>query len=174
MKGQVVSKLEDKKPMSTILPSVAFSTDGKRLATSGAFQPVRLWDVATGKMLREFSGQGTGVPLVAITDDGSAVVSQSWQERLFAGTRKPAKGSLPTGGDEKLLKSTADSASDRGVVLAGAVAYIRNNREITGSLVALPKGEWAAVDRYGLSYTASAGADDYLKLTKDDEVRPVD
>ena len=60
------------------------------------------------------------------------------------------------------------------MVLAGAVAYIRNNREITGSLVALPKGEWAAVDRDGLSYTASAGADDYLKLTKDDEVRPVD
>jgi RNA polymerase sigma factor (sigma-70 family) len=66
-----------------IIYSLAFSPDGKTLASGGWENAVRLWDVATGKEIRRFTpakGQGsqnTKVASVAFSPDG---------KRLAAGT----------------------------------------------------------------------------------------
>jgi WD40 repeat protein len=55
--------------------SLAFAPDGKTFATAGNDHLVRLWDVATGKELRRYTGHNTLVMSVAFASDGNTLVS---------------------------------------------------------------------------------------------------
>ncbi|WP_017717697.1 WD40 repeat domain-containing serine/threonine protein kinase [Kamptonema formosum] len=57
--------------------SVAFSPDGKILASGISDKTVRLWDVATGSQLRQLSGHGNSVNSVAFSPDGKILASVS-------------------------------------------------------------------------------------------------
>jgi WD40 repeat protein len=56
--------------------SVAFSPDGKVLASGGWDDTVRLWDVATGKELRKIDAHKAMVGRVAFTPDGRVLASR--------------------------------------------------------------------------------------------------
>jgi WD40 repeat protein len=58
------------------LPRVALSPDGKRALSAGRSDPlVRLWDVKTGKELRQFRGHTSWVWTVAFSPDGKHILS---------------------------------------------------------------------------------------------------
>ena len=57
--------------------SVAYSPDGKTLASGSADKTMRLWDVATGKEIRRFQGHQGAVLSVAYSPDGKTLASGS-------------------------------------------------------------------------------------------------
>jgi len=57
--------------------AVAFSPDGKRLVTGGVDQNIRLWDVASGKLLHTYSGHTASITGLAFLPDGGHIVSAS-------------------------------------------------------------------------------------------------
>src|SRR4051794_14908780 len=60
--------------------SVAFSPDGKTLASGGA--SVKLWDVASGKNTVTLKGHTAAVTSVAFSPDGKTLASGSWDKTV--------------------------------------------------------------------------------------------
>jgi WD40 repeat protein len=54
---------------------VAFSPDGKTLASAGDDQTIRLWETATGKEIRRLTGHQSGISSVAFSPDGKRLAS---------------------------------------------------------------------------------------------------
>jgi len=66
-------------PHSLAPESIALSPDGARLLTGSPDNTVKLWDLATGALLRTFEGQ-TGP--VAFSSDGTRVLSGGSREGI--------------------------------------------------------------------------------------------
>jgi WD40 repeat protein len=62
--------------------SLAFSPDGKLLATGGDDGKVILWDWKTGKRLALFEGHKEPVHTVAFSPDGKSLASGSWRDAV--------------------------------------------------------------------------------------------
>ncbi len=64
-------------PISLPMSAVAFSPDGKKLATGGADRVVRMWDAAKGELLHEYKGHRMSITAVVFSPDGTRLLSSS-------------------------------------------------------------------------------------------------
>jgi WD40 repeat protein len=60
----------------------AFSPDGRTVLSGGHRDTIRLWDVATGKLVRTFEGHSDRVFSIALTPDGRTMLSGSEDNTL--------------------------------------------------------------------------------------------
>src|ERR1043165_6504216 len=85
-----------------LVHAVAFSNDGKVLATASFDSTVKLWDFATGKESQVLKGHTKGVNAVAFNKDGSLVATGSADNSIRLWNPK----------DGKLVKELAKAHGD--------------------------------------------------------------
>ena len=105
---------------SDVVWGVAFSPDGKTIASASDDKTVKLWDAATGKEIKTLNGHSNRVMSVAFSPDGLAIASASWDNTVKL-------WDAATGKEIKTLKGHSDRVisvafSPDGLAIASASA----------------------------------------------------
>lgn len=100
--------------------SVAFSADGRRIASAGADNTIKLWDAASGREMRTLAGHTGMVASVAFSPDGRLLLSGGFDKmiRLWdVATGRPLYSAL---GDSQVVNGVAFGPDGRRAVSAGS------------------------------------------------------
>jgi len=153
---------------SDVVMSVAFSPDGKTVVSGAGFlyifkrsedNIIRLWDVASGREIRTFSGHSNGVYSVAFSQDGKRIISASSDGTVclwdVANGKEIAKFISFSGSDSQLISASRD---------------ITTAAEESASSI---NGEWVVITPDGY-YAASPRGDRYLNVRIGNTVTGID
>jgi RNA polymerase sigma factor (sigma-70 family) len=114
---------------------VSFSADGKTLIGGSGYQTLHLWDVDSGKELRQFSGE-PGIPdLVAFLPDGKSAVSVS-RHRVFPIDNKSVRW------ETEMQARVWDIASGKQIRSIGKVQVYGATLALDGKLFATGSSHW--------------------------------
>src|SRR5207253_2355504 len=94
---------------------LAFSPDGRMLAVGGDDHKVRLYDLATGAQIRQFTGHDNEVHSLAFSADGKVLASGSFDTTALVWNvpdllpHRPGRATVPTGELDVLWRDLGDA-----------------------------------------------------------------
>jgi hypothetical protein len=157
--------------------SVAFSPDGGRLLSGSGDKTLKLWDLATGQLLRTFEGHHDLVWSVAFSPDGGRLLSGSRDKTLKLWDAATGQLMRTFEGRSSLVSSVTFSPDGRQVVSGAAEGTIKLWDAATGqplaSLLGSADGEWLAMTPAGF-FDASDGGLEMLSVVRGLEVFSID
>lgn len=123
---------------------VAFSPDGKYVATASWDKTARVWETATGKLVSILGGHGGPVPDVAFSPDGQYIVTASndKQARVWADWKTSNPQVIASLEEKAELWSATFSPDGRFILIAGT-GILDGWEWKAGSKEAGPKMLWA-------------------------------
>jgi len=105
--------------------SVAFSPDGKVLATASFDNTIKLWDFATGKELQTLKGHTSSVYGVAFSPDGTLLASGSQDKTIRLWNPKDGKLIKELKGHGDIVNAVAFSNDGKTLASAGSDKTVR-------------------------------------------------
>jgi hypothetical protein len=100
--------------------AIAMMLDGKTLVSVGNENGIRVWDVATGKILKTLEGHPSWIGSVVVTPDGSKAITAGGEHIIRVWDLKSGKQSASLEGHTAAIRGLALSANGRYLVSGGS------------------------------------------------------
>jgi WD40 repeat protein/serine/threonine protein kinase len=130
--------------------SVAFSPDGKRLASASSDSVVKVWDGASGRELRTLRGHTGEIWSVAFSPDGERLASASWDHTVKVWDATSGQELRTRKGHTGLVMSVAFSPDGQRLASAGD-ATVKVWDAVTGRELRTLKGHTGQVSGVAFS-----------------------
>jgi RNA polymerase sigma factor (sigma-70 family) len=122
-KGEQVCRFKTDLQFET--SGLAFSPDGKTIVVGGVNTPPRLWDAATGKVLRPFEGHEGRAAAVAFAPDGKTVASAGDDATIRVWDPATGKELKRLEGHRSPIQSVAFSPDGKAIASASTDSTVR-------------------------------------------------
>lgn len=141
-----------------------FSPDGRQVVASNSSGPLRVWDVATGKKVRDYGGPAHGAWAAAFTPDGKRLAVARFDDVAVI-DRETGESIHDFGGHTGGVNFVGFAANGRLVSAssAGLVWDPRTGKKL-GAFPAHPKGTYADALSPDGKRVATTGADQTVRL----------
>jgi WD40 repeat protein len=160
--GEEIRKLRGEKPPVALrnnwVYSIAFSPNGKWLASGIDSKTVRIWDVKTGDVVRDFTGKNRAVLYMAFSPDGRTLATGDDDKNIVLWDVSSGTVLHTLHGHEKAVLAVAFSQDGRKLASASAdktiklwdiasgrlITTLHGHRDRVTTLAFTPGGRWLA------------------------------
>ena len=120
---------------SNLVYSVAFSSDGKRVASASFDQKVIIWDVATGLLVRTLGDANPNNMMAAIfSSDDALLATAGWNGNVTVWDTSSCKVAHLFQGNGQSVTTIAFSPDDKLIASAGLDSTVKVWNTVTGTL----------------------------------------
>lgn len=162
---------------SWAIRGLAFSADGKMLASASGDRTVRTWDVASRKPLQVMKGHNGVVRAVAFSADGARLVSGDSYGNVMLWSVADGKALATGRGHEGQVQAVAVAPDGRNFASVSVDGTVRlwsaANGELLATLISTRDGGWLAMTPEGF-FTGSGGSGRILSIVQGDKVVGID
>lgn len=151
-------------PFKDRVDARAFSPDGRYILASNPSGPLRVWDVVTGKKIRDYGGPAHGAWAAAFTPDGKRIAVAQFDD-VNVIDRETGKSIHDFGGHTRGIGFVGFATNERFVSSSssGLVWDPRTGKKL-GAFPGHPKGTYADALSPDGKWIATCGADQKVRL----------